>query len=407
MLLDKDIKQNSKKIRNLIKKEIKKPIPKISEAKFDVWKIITKSLSQEIDTDYFTVGNNAWGNNRLKITKHFYEKFFKDFKKGSFEKMGQSKKFKENIYNLLNLSVNKTPQKSDKDRTFPFKQQTKYGQEYAIPGKETYYSDKKNSDNYYHYSYCNKTKIKFFKGPSDQEKIIIKNKWQNLFSECFIYGYLLSSVKLICDLGSFDTKKEKPSDPLSDIVSKYKKNPFSNVIYNKAYIKSLITNYYEKFYNVKHNESVKIFEKIENSVFKSKLSHFLLLKNENYFIYRFKKFLSDEYDGTGDFISSIEDKKDKYLANSKDKRFIDVIKNTRKDLRIKKIRPNTLGPGDGCILNFEQFRFYTLSLHYLNPYTESQLGIEEKDIFIRYAVNLGVQEILFYVMEQIFSPTYN
>ena len=70
---------------------------------------------------------------------------------------------------MLNLSVNKTPQKSDKDRTFPFKQQTKYGQEYAIPGKETYYSDKKNSDNYYHYSYCNKTKIKFFKGPSDQE----------------------------------------------------------------------------------------------------------------------------------------------------------------------------------------------------------------------------------------------
>ena len=31
--------------------------------------------------------------------------------------------------------------------------------------------------------------------------------------------------------------------------------------------------------------------------------------------------------------------------------------------------------------------------------------MNEKDIFIRYAVNLGVQEILFYVMEKIFSNT--
>ena len=101
-MLDKEIKQNSVKIKNLIKKEIKKKVPKISEAKFDVWKIVTKSFIKEIDLVNFTAGNNAWGVNRSKITQYFHEKFFKDFKKGmSFETEGQSKKFKENIYNLL------------------------------------------------------------------------------------------------------------------------------------------------------------------------------------------------------------------------------------------------------------------------------------------------------------------
>lgn len=392
MLLDKDIKQKSTNIRNLIKKEIKKPIPKISDTKFDVWNVLTKSLSSQIDLDYFSVGNYSWGNNNLKITKHFYEKFFKDFKKGSFEKMGQSKKFKENIYKLLDLSVNKTPQKSEKDRIFPFKQQTKYSQTYARPGKETYYSDKKKSNNHYHYSYCNKTRIKFFKGPADQEQIILKKKWQDLFSNCFIYGYLLASIKLICDLGYFEI-----NDSSSDIVSKYKKNPSTKLIYDKAYIKSLITNYYEKFYNLKNDESIKIFDNIENSIFKSKLSHFLYLINDNYFIYRLD---------TSNFISAIRDKKDKYFSKIKDKRFINVIKNTKKDLK-REISPGFMNFGYGCVLNFDQFRFYTLSLDYANPFTESQLGVEEKDIFIRYAVNLGVQEILFYVMEHIFSLTYD
>ena len=406
MLLDKDIKQNSKKIRNLIKKEIKKPIPKISEAKFDVWKIITKSLSQEIDTDYFTVGNNAWGNNRLKITKHFYEKFFKDFKKGSFEKMGQSKKFKENIYNLLNLSVNKTPQKSDKDRTFPFKQQTKYGQEYAIPGKQTFYSNNHNPKNYYYYSYCNKTKIPFFKGPSDQEKIIKAKKWEKLFSDAFIYGYLLASVKIICDLGTTVSKKKKPSDPLSDLIIKYKKNPYTNVIYNKRYIQKIISEFYEKFYKIDYTESIKLLYNIENSIYKSKLSHFLFLKGENYYVYDLKNEYSEqyEYDGIGDFFSAIHYEKTKYTEGSKDKRFKKVISEIKRDHK-KNISPNLIGSGNGTILSYEQFRFYTLSLCYQTPYTEEQLNINEKDIFIRYAVNLGVQEILFYVIEQIFSPT--
>ncbi|MDC0944197.1 hypothetical protein OAR77_03910, partial [Candidatus Pelagibacter sp.] len=56
--------------------------------------------------------------------------------------------------------------------------------------------------------------------------------------------------------------------------------------------------------------------------------------------------------------------------------------------------------------SFEQFRLYTLALPYQQPFDDKELKIEEKDIFIRYAINMGVQEILFYIIEMIFSPTY-
>ena len=405
MILEKDIKEKNKKIRELIKKEIKKSIPKISEAKFDVWKSITKSFAREIEFNYFTAGNNAWGGNKLKITEHFYEKFFKDFKKGSFETEGQSKKFKENIYTLLNLSLDKTPQKSDKDRRFPFKQQTKYGQEYAIPGKQTFYSNNHNPKNHYYYSFCNKSKINFFKGPIDQEKIINKKKWQDIFSDAFIYGYLLASVKIICDLGPFEEKKENPKKMFSASIIKFKRNYFTKVIYHSRYIKKLILEFYEKLYKIKNEQSIKLLDNIEKSIYKSKLSHFLFLKEENYFVYDLKNEYSKdyEYDGLGDFFWNICNDKKKYFSG-RDKRFEKVIAGIKKDHK-KNISPNFGGSGNGFILSYEQFRLYTLSLTYLTPYSENQLGINEKDIFIRYAVNLGVQEILFYVMEQIFSPT--
>ena len=406
MLLEKDIKKNSIKIKDLLAKELKKEIPKITDKKFDVWEVITKTISSQIELDYFCVGNNDWGSNNLKITKYFWEKFFKDFKGKSRTYEGHSIKFKENLYNLLKLSVNKTPQKLNKNRTFPFKQQTKHGQSYALPGHETFYSNKHNPENYYYYNYCNVTKIKFFKGPTNQEEQIIKNNWQNIFSESFIYGYILGAVKIICDLGTFEIKKKNPKDNLSDIVAIFKKNGFTNLIYNQKYIQKLIIEFYESFYKISKNESSQLATNIQNSIFKSKLSHFLCLKNENYFIYNLKNTFSDENDGTGDFVAEISRRKRKYLANIKNKRFTQVALNVKKE-KIKKIWPNTLDQADGCIINYEQFRLYTLSLPYLNPYTEKQLNINERDIFIRYAVNLGVQEILFYVTEKIFSHTHH
>ena len=406
MLLEKDIKKNSIKIKDLLAKELKKEIPKITDKKFDVWEVITKTISSQIELDYLCVGNNDWGSNNLKITKYFWEKFFKDFKGKSRTYEGHSIKFKENLYNLLKLSVNKTPQKLNKNRTFPFKQQTKHGQSYALPGHETFYSNKHNPENYYYYNYCNVTKIKFFKGPTNQEEQIIKNNWQNIFSESFIYGYILGAVKIICDLGTFEIKKKNPKDNLSDIVAIFKKNGFTNLIYNQKYIQKLIIEFYESFYKISKNESSQLATNIQNSIFKSKLSHFLCLKNENYFIYNLKNTFSDENDGTGDFVAEISRRKRKYLANIKNKRFTQVALNVKKE-KIKKIWPNTLDQADGCIINYEQFRLYTLSLPYLNPYTEKQLNINERDIFIRYAVNLGVQEILFYVTEKIFSHTHH
>jgi hypothetical protein len=405
MFLEKDIKKNSIKIKNLIKAEIGKEIPKITDKEFDVWKVITKTISSEINSDYFCVGNNAWGSNNLKITEYFWKKFFQDFKGKLYTEEGQCIKFKDNLFKLLKFSVNKTPQKLNKKRTFPFKQQTKYSQSHAHPGYETIYSNKHNPENYYYYNYCNKTKVKFFKGPTEQEKKIIAKNWQNIFSDAFIYGYILAAVKIICDLGTFKSKKEDPEDDLSDFIAVFEKNRLTNLLYNKKYIENITTEFYQKFYKNDKNESDKTFRNIDNSIFKSKLSHFLYLKNENYFIYTNKETLSDERDGTADFISEIQKRKKKYLGNSQDKRFSKVILNTKND-KLKKIWPNTLGIGDGSIINYEQFRLYTLSLPYLNPYTEKQLDINEKDIFIRYAAHLGVQEILFYVIEKIFSQTW-
>jgi|TARA_Y100000031_G_C8197043_1_gene374219 hypothetical protein len=405
MISDKEIKRNSIKIRNLIKKEINKKIPTISESKFDVWKIITKEFAKEIDLHHFTAGNNDWGGNRLRITKHFHNKFIKDFRGKSFNQKGEREMFKPNIYKLLRLSETKTPQKSKKDRKIPFKQQTKYSQTYAIVGKETVYSNNHNPSNHYHYTFCNKTKIKFFKGPSEQGGKIIDNNWQKIFSDSFIYGYLLASVNMILNLGTFEMKEENPKERFSDLTAKFKKNIYTKLIYNKSYIRNLITEFYEKFYKINHNDSLKIFNFINDSVYKSKLSHFLLLKNENYFVYKLQKdFMSAEQDGTANFISSIRDKKGKYLGNSKDKRYTKVVLDTRKDIK-KGIQPQFLTPGDGAIISYEQFRLYTLSLPFINPYNEKQINVNELDIFIRYAVNMGVQEILFYVMEKIFSPT--
>ena len=184
------MKNKSIKNKSLIKKEILKKVPKISEARFDVWRPITKTFAQALELNYFTAGNNDWGGNRFNIDKYFYLKFFKNFGDKALEER-YKKKFEVYLYDLLKLSVEKTPQKSTKERKFPFKQQTKYSQTYASLGNETYYSDNHNSSNHYYYRYCNKTKIKFFKGPSDQEKKIVENNWQNIFSESFIYGYIL------------------------------------------------------------------------------------------------------------------------------------------------------------------------------------------------------------------------
>ena len=55
------------------------------------------------------------------------------------------------------------------------------------------------------------------------------------------------------------------------------------------------------------------------------------------------------------------------------------------------------------ILNFEQFRFYTLHTPYLEIYNSKELNIDEEDLLIRYAVYMGVQEIQFFIHHKIFG----
>ena len=84
-----------------------------------------------------------------------------------------------------------------------------------------------------------------------------------------------------------------------------------------------------------------------------------------------------------------------------------------KDLRIKKILDFTrkkqkftqgyLGGDMSNILNYEQFRFYTLHNPCSETLDDKELNINEKDIFIRYAIYMGVQEIQYYIHHKIFG----
>ena len=52
--------------------------------------------------------------------------------------------------------------------------------------------------------------------------------------------------------------------------------------------------------------------------------------------------------------------------------------------------------------NYEQFLMYTMSLEYFYPLSFDKLGIDEKDIFLRFAINRGKDEFLDYAFAKIF-----
>ena len=160
---------------------------------------------------------------------------------------------------------------------------------------------------------------------------------------------------------------------------------------------------------IKHKYfAIKLLKKFKNSnvIFENypkKISHNYTPHRSKILTEHFKKvkFYEEKY------FKRFYKKNNKFLK----KRTLFKIKkgsiNSEKVLRnIKKISPNTLSSGDGAIISYEQFRLYTLSLPFYQPFDDKSLGIDEKDIFIRYAINMGVQEILFFIMEKIFSPTY-
>ena len=130
------------------------------------------------------------------------------------------------------------------------------------------------------------------------------------------------------------------------------------------------------------------------------MTNFLLIKEENYFAYTKvddqTSEITEEYptEGTLDFLDDIKNKKEnKYNKGYKNKRINKIFNKSRDEkyeVDIFEIH--------GCILNFEQFRFYTLRCYGLEPYDIKKLNLDERDILIRYAVNLGSQEINYYIV---------
>jgi hypothetical protein len=278
------------------------------------------------------------------------------------------------------------------------------------------YSNNHDPKNPYKYSYCNKTKIDFFKGISSDEKKITKLGFDKLFSQSFVYGYIEAMITIIFKLGALDESVyEKPK------FRRYFKFPGSpkgsgsgipinEMMYDKRFIRNKRLNLFEKIFNISYSEANQIINNIEDSIFQSTLSNFLINKNENYYVDMFDKDAqgsgsSDKnyYESTTDFFNEIKKKENKYNENKYNKGYkyerINKIHNAS-----KRLKAHTPGSGPVVILNYEQFRFYNFRIPYLEPYNEKKLNLNEKDLLIRYAIYLGVQEANYYINQIIFLP---
>jgi len=395
-----------KEVLNFLEKKIDTKSLKFECSKiFDSRRVISYELLSKIALDRFTVGNNDFGYNLYRINNYFYKTFFKEL---------NNKNFKEKIIDLLNKSKNKTPQPS-KERKLPFRQITSGGHTTALVGKDVAYSNKndfkengfgkKKIKGPYDYNYCNKTKINFFKGPTDEANQIIKLKYEDLFAHCFLYGYVDSTLNIIFRRGTLNETNDEHN--------------FENPKYfyyedNNMKIKNKMNNLkieiFCQFFNLKKQNSINIINEIKNSIYESTLSHFLLAKKENYFtqskgddaIYEslIEQGNLDQVDPTHSFLGSIKDKKkNEYNKGYKYERINKIFNKSRKE----KYEVSAWFNDYGFILNYEQFRFYTLRCLSLPPYDVKKLNLSEKDIFIRYAVNNGMREVNYYIISKIFG----
>ena len=396
-LTDNDRKKISIKTKKIIEETLKKNKKVNNKKLFDIWSSI--ALQSEIDYENvnFIELNKPWGFNYSKITAYFYNKFITNFNDRNFEKK---------IYDLLNQSKTKTPQLKKGDRKIPFEQtvfkdEMNEGDWYSPTGEDSEYSNSEKEQNPYHTSYCRKTKIPFFKGPKDQEEFIISKKWENLYSNAFVYGYLLSSINYILINWKIVRKDTKRVDYFGDRNCKVKlfKDQKKIEKYNELFFKELYVKFIKENLKNDHEEADKIYSMIFNSIYNSRLTTYLIVKKDSYFTIKERKIVRQlknkyEQEGTSEFMSEILSNKKKYLANSNDKRFYNTILNSRTDSIKNKIY--------GQLYNFEQFLLYTMSIQYIAPLDHKKLNIEEKDIFIRFAINRGMDEFLSYAHGKIY-----
>lgn len=385
--INKDLKNQ---VLSSLKKRIDpKKLRKECEKSFDLRKIISRQFLGNVALGHFVCGNNAWGYNQHTMHMNYYKIFKKEYDENKFEKK---------IFDLLVKSKNKTPQ-TTVTRKLPFKQKRGGSHEPALPGKEIIYSNKHEPKNPYIYKYCNRTGIDFFKGPLNEAKKITEQGYEKIFSYAFMYGYIEAAATIRFKLGALDESVfNKP---------RFRRHwhgvNWVNMFYDKRSLKNKKINFFKKFYKISESKSEEIINDIENSIFQSTLSNFLLAKNENYFVYMFEDYPvgdGEEIDDTIDrFFADLQihKKENNYNKGHKYDRINKIFNKTRREKYL---------PTEGCpakIFNYELFRFYTLRCKHLEPFDVRKLNLNERDIFIRYAIYMGVQEINYYINQIIFS----
>ena len=405
--LNKGKSHKDKVLKSLKKKPNFKKLKKEAEKKFLLRKVIERTFLGGVEQGHFVCGNNEWGYNQHTTNMNYYQIILKEYKVYTGHK---GDKFEKRVLDLLIKSKNQTP-KTTITRKLPFKQKGR-SHTHAIPGKDIEYNNNHDPKNPYSYNYCNKTKIDFFKGISGDEKKIIKLGFDKLFSKSFVYGYIETMITIIFKLGGLDESKfDKPKFKRYWSYPGAKGSgsiPVNDMMYDKRFIRRKRLNIFENIFNISYSEANLIIDEIENSIFNSTLTNFLINKDENYFVDMFnsitQSYSKDEnYESTETFFYEItKKKKDEYYTEyNKGNKFerINKIHNAS-----KRLKAHTPGSGPVVILNYEQFRFYNFRIQNIEPYDEKKLNLDEKDLLIRYAIYLGVQEANYYINQIIFSP---
>lgn len=385
-----------KKLSKIVKKKIEKKLNSKTQNKsrsvvksFDIKSSIIIETQELFVRVLWSEINKPWGYNRKRNTFYLFDNFKESF----------NQNYKKKLFNLLDLSKNNSLRYTDKDRKYPFKQEVfpdeiNEGDWYSPPGKEIVYTNIKNEQNPYQINYFRKTKIPFFKGPKNEENFILKKKWDKIYAFGFIYGYIQTCQNFVKNEWIFKRKNNRSEDVKITFKNKSPAVEGSEGIEFEELYENYIKN------NFKLNDKPdEILFNIQKRIHGTNLSTLLKIKKENYFTFRersFKRTLEHHYEqvGTSEFLEGILRHKDLYLGSADSGRFYDTVLKTRFDERKNNIT--------GDVYNYEQFLMYTMSLEYFYPLNFEKLGIDEKDIFLRFAINRGKDEFLDYAFAKIF-----
>ena len=288
----------------------------------------------------------------------------------------RTKNFNKLLYELLLKSKKQTPQ---------FVSVSKSKDLY-----DTLYSSNHTENfGHYPYKYCKKTRVNYFKWKLEEAKKIQALGYKDLYSYAFVYGYIFFALDLLFRV---DVKKNK-------IISTLKEEK----IYN---------NLFKQLFKLNEYKSKSILEDLNASIYKSNLTKFLLYKKEKYFfggrrpliLYpknNLKEGFSNEIRYIIHFLfkSSVTKKRKIFEFKTKEDRL-----NLAKLRKIYNKRRWSLFEtfyDQYIIFDFGVIKFFTLLCPMSTPFTAEELEINDRDIFIRYAANMGFYEASFYFIDNL------